>query len=65
MAPFFRKKSLMEKLEHELAELRARTATLHNRYAAAEAAFVDAEAKLQQHLLEADLDADEKIRSKL
>ena len=55
----------MEKLEHELAELRARTATLHNRYAAAEAAFVDAEAKLQQHLLEADLDADEKIRSKL
>jgi hypothetical protein len=55
----------MEKLEHELAALRARAATLHNRHAAAEAAFVDAEAMLQRHLLEADLDADEKSRTKL
>jgi len=65
MAPFFRKKSLMEKLEHELAALRARAETLHSRHAAAEAAFIDAETKLQTHLLEADLDADDKVRAKL
>jgi hypothetical protein len=35
---------------------------LRSRYSAAEAAFVDADAKLQHHLLEADLDADEKGR---
>lgn len=55
----------MEKLEHELVGLRARAAALHSRHKAAEAASVDAEAKLQQHLLEADLDADEKARNKL
>ena len=65
MAPFFRKKSHMEKLETELAALRGRAETLHSRHAAADAAFVDAEAKLQQHLLEADLDGDEKDRAKL
>jgi hypothetical protein len=65
MAPFFRKKSLMEKLQSELATLRARAQTLHSRHSAAEAAFVDAEAKLQRHLLEADLDAGEKVRTKL
>ncbi|MCK1495043.1 hypothetical protein IVB14_32725 [Bradyrhizobium sp. 180] len=55
----------MEKLEHELVGLRARAAALQSRHKAAEAASVDAEAKLQQHLLEADLDADEKARNKL
>ncbi|MGV7216427.1 hypothetical protein [Bradyrhizobium sp. UFLA05-112] len=55
----------MEKIEHELAALRARAATLHSRHKAAEAAFIDAETKLQRHLLEADLDADEKVRTKL
>ena len=66
MAPaFFRKQSPMEKLEHELAALRARAVTLHSRHLAAEAASVDAEAKLQTHLLEADLDGDEKVRTKL
>jgi hypothetical protein len=38
---------------------------LGSRHAAAEAAFVDAKAKLQRHLLEADLDADEKVGVKL
>jgi hypothetical protein len=33
-----------------------------SRYPAAEAAFVDADAKLQHHLLEADLDLDDKGR---
>jgi hypothetical protein len=55
----------MEKLQTELAALRSRAETLHSRHSAAEAAFVDAEAKLQHHLLEADLDADEKVRAKL
>lgn len=55
----------MEKLEHELAALRARAAALNSRYKAAEQSLVDAEAKLQTHLLEADLDADEKVRVKL
>ena len=61
----FRRKPLMEKLEHELAALRVRADTLHGRHTAAEAAFVHAEANLQQHLLEADLDGDEKVRTKL
>lgn len=55
----------MEELEHERVGLRARAATLHSRHKAAAAASVDAEAKLQHHLLEADLDADEKVRNKL
>jgi hypothetical protein len=55
----------MEKLERELAALRSRAETLHSRHTAAEAAFVDAEAKLQNHLLTADLDGDEKARTKL
>src|SRR5262249_43994091 len=53
------------KLGHELAALLARAETLRIRHAAAEVAFVDAEAKLQQHLLEADLDGDEKVLAKL
>jgi hypothetical protein len=65
MTSFFRRKSLMEQLEHELAALRARAETLHSRHTVAEAAFVDADAKLQRHLLEADLDGDEKVRTKL
>jgi hypothetical protein len=65
MAPFFRKKSPMQKLEAELASLRARAATLSNRHAAADAAFVDAKSKLRRHHLEADLDADEKAGAKL
>jgi hypothetical protein len=36
---------------------------LRSRYSAAEAAFVDADAKLQHDLLEADLDADDKGRT--
>jgi hypothetical protein len=65
MAPFFRKKSPMQKLEAELASLRARAETLSNRHAAADAAFVDAKSKLRRHHLEADLDADEKAGAKL
>ncbi|MGY4496958.1 hypothetical protein ACVWYH_000885 [Bradyrhizobium sp. GM24.11] len=65
MAPFLRRKSPMEKLEHELAALRARAETLNSRHAAAEAAFSDAKAKLQRHHLEADLDADYKSRARL
>jgi hypothetical protein len=61
----FRRKSLMEKLERELAALRERADTLHSRHKAAEAAFSDAEANLQRHLLEADLDGDDKVRMKL
>jgi hypothetical protein len=62
---FFKRKNPMEKLEAELSELRARAETLSNRHAAAEAAFVDAKARLQRHHLEADLDADDKARAKL
>jgi len=66
MAPFFRKKSPMEKLETELASRRARAETLSNRHAAADAAFLDAKQRLQRHHLEADdLDADDKARAKL
>ena len=42
-------KSLMEKLETELAELRARAETLGTRHAAADAVFLDAKLKLQRH----------------
>jgi hypothetical protein len=55
----------MEKLETELAGLRARAETLSTRHKAADAASVDAKARLQRHLLEAALDADEKARAKL
>jgi hypothetical protein len=55
----------MEKLETELAALRARAETLSTRHAAAEAAFGDAKANLQRHHLEADLDANDKARAKL
>ena len=55
----------MEKLEAELASLRARAAALNSRHSAAEAAHDDAKAKLQRHHLEANLDADDKIRAKL
>jgi hypothetical protein len=65
MAPFFRKKSPMDKLETELAALRARAEMLSNRHAATDAAFLDAKSKLRRHHLEADLDADEKAGAKL
>jgi hypothetical protein len=55
----------MEKLETDLAALRARAETLSTRHKAADAASVDAKARLQRHLLEADLDADYKARVKL
>lgn len=54
MAPFFRRKSPMDKLETELGGLRSRADTLSARHAAADAAFLDAKAKLQRHHLEAD-----------
>jgi hypothetical protein len=65
MAAFFRQKSLMEKLETELASLRAREETLGARHTVADAAFLDAKSKLQRHHLKADLDADDKARAKL
>jgi hypothetical protein len=65
MAPFFRRKTQMEKFETDLAALRAREETFGSRHAAAEAAFVEAKSKLQRHHLEADLDADEKASAKL
>ena len=65
MALLFKRKTSVEKLETELAALRARAKTLGSRHAAADAALVDAKAKLQVHLLEADLDGDEKARTKL
>jgi hypothetical protein len=43
----------------------ARAAALNSRHSAAEATFDDAKAKLQRHHLEANLDADEKVRTKL
>ncbi|MDA9501535.1 hypothetical protein [Bradyrhizobium sp. CCBAU 11357] len=55
----------MEKLEAELASLRARAETLNSRHAAADAEFFDAKSKLQRHHLEADLNADNKARAKL
>jgi hypothetical protein len=62
---FFKQKTMMEKLETELAALRARAETIGTRHAAADAAFFDAKSKLQRHHLEADLDADDKARGKL
>jgi hypothetical protein len=61
----FRRKPLMEKLENELAALRARAETLTVRHAAAKTAYSEAKSRLQAHLLEGDLDADEKLRAKL
>ncbi|QHP72175.1 hypothetical protein EI171_35665 [Bradyrhizobium sp. LCT2] len=55
----------METLEIELPALRARAEMLSNRRAAADAAFVEAKAKLQRHHLEADNDADDRARAKL
>jgi len=55
----------MEKLEAELASLRARAETLKSRHAAADEAFGDAKAQLQRHHLEADLNTDDKARAKL
>lgn len=55
----------MEKIEAELASLRARAETLNSRHAAADAEFLDAKSKLQRHHLEADLNADDKARAKL
>jgi hypothetical protein len=55
----------MDKVETELAALLARADTLTSRHAAAEAAFRDAKATLQRHHLQADLDVDDKARTKL
>lgn len=61
----FKPKSPVEKLESELSALRGRAETLGNRHAAAEKAFAHAKDALQRYLLEADLDGDEKTRTKL
>jgi hypothetical protein len=61
----FRRKPMTEKLETELATLRARAETLASRHALADAAFMEAKCKLQRHHLEAALDADEKACAKL
>ena len=45
-APFFRKKSLVKKLETELAALRARAETISKRHAAAETALSTAKSWL-------------------
>ncbi|MDA9493709.1 hypothetical protein [Bradyrhizobium sp. CCBAU 11361] len=55
----------METLEAELASLRTRAETLSSRHAAADAEFIDAKSKLQRHHLEADLNTDDKARTKL
>jgi hypothetical protein len=62
---FFKRKSMTEKLETELAGLRARADTLSSRHAMARAALLEAKSKLQRHHLEDDLDADDKARTKL
>jgi hypothetical protein len=61
----FKRKTMIEKLEADLAALRARAESLSSRHTAANAAFLDAKSKLQRHLLEADLDDDEKVGVKL
>jgi predicted nucleic acid-binding Zn-ribbon protein len=52
-------------IETELAALRSRAETLNNPHAAADAALNAAKSNLQRHHLEADLDADDKVRAKL
>jgi hypothetical protein len=61
----FKQKTMMEKLEIELAGLRARAETLSSRHAAADAVFLEVKCKLKRYHLEADLDADDKARAKL
>jgi hypothetical protein len=56
---------MTEQLEAELAALRARADTLSSRHAVADAAFFDAKSMLQRHHLEADLNAEDKARTKL
>lgn len=65
MKALFERKSPMDKLEAELASLRARAETLNSRHAAADAEFLDAKSKLQRHHLEADLNTGDKARTKL
>lgn len=55
----------MQKLQKLLTEQRSRADTLASRHAAAEAAYLQAKVRLQHHLLEADLDADERAGEKL
>src|SRR5437899_1069848 len=62
---YFKRKTMTEQLEAELAALRARAETLNSRHAAAEVAFSDAKAKLQRHHLEAGLDTDDRTRARL
>jgi chromosome segregation ATPase len=61
----FKRKSQMDKLTSELASLRAHAEKLGSRHSTADAAFIEAKARLQHHLLEPDLDADDKTRLKL
>jgi predicted nucleic acid-binding Zn-ribbon protein len=55
----------MEKIEAELSALRARAEMLRTRRVAAEATLSDTKANLPRHHLEAELDADDKVRVKL
>ncbi len=65
MALLFKRKTSVEKLEAELAALRARAETLSSRHAAADTAFLESKSKLQRHHLDANLDADDKARAKM
>ena len=61
----FKRKTMIEKLEADLAALRARAESLSGRHTAADAAFLGAKSNLQRYHLEADLDADDRARAKL
>ena len=61
----FKRKTMIEKLEADLAALRARAESLSSRHTAADTAFLEAKSKLQRYHLEADLDADDKARAKM
>jgi hypothetical protein len=61
----FKRKTMIEQLEADLAALRARAETLSSRHTAADTAFLEAKSKLQRYHLEADNDADDRARAKL
>ena len=64
MAPFFRKKSHMQKLETTLAQLQLRATTLADKRTAAQAALAEAITARDRHLVEGDI-ADEATSDKL
>ena len=64
MAPFFRKKSHMQKLETTLAQLQLRAAALSDKRTAAQAALAEAITARDRHLVEGDI-ADEATSDKL